>query len=84
MTLVQNATDGKYRGRVVSIYLALIVGSQALGAQTMGLIAEFTGFRLALGGAAVLSLILVAAMAPSLWRQRTLLEAEFETAANPD
>ncbi len=30
MTLVQNATDGKFRGRVVSIYLAMIVGSQAL------------------------------------------------------
>jgi MFS family permease len=76
MTLVQNATDGKFRGRVVSIYLAMIVGSQALGAQTMGLIAEFTGFRLAMGGGAVLALILAAVMAPYLWRQRTLLEAE--------
>jgi MFS family permease len=71
LTLVQNATDGKYRGRVVSIYLALIVG-----AQTMGLIAEVTGFRAAMGGAAVLALILVAAMAPFLWRQRAVLEAE--------
>jgi MFS family permease len=79
MTLVQSATDSKYRGRVVSIYLAMIVGAQALGAQTMGLIAEFTGFRLAMGGAAVLSLILVAVMAPYLWRQRTMLEAEYES-----
>ncbi|MDP6429616.1 MAG: MFS transporter [Rhodospirillales bacterium] len=75
-TLVQNATDGVYRGRVVSIYLALIVGAQALGAQTLGLIAEFTGFRISMGGAAVLALILVVAMVPSLWRQRLVMEAE--------
>ncbi len=42
----------------------------------MGLIAEFTGFRLAMGGGAILALILVAVMAPYLWRQRQLLEAE--------
>ena len=73
--LIQNITDNSFRARVISVYFALLIGAQAIGVLVIGWIAEHAGFRIAFGGGAVLSLLVVAIAGPGLWRQAGALEA---------
>jgi MFS family permease len=74
-SLIQHATENEFHARVISVYFALIVGVQAIGVLIMGWIAEFAGFRVAFGSAAVLALAGVAVIGPGLWRRAESLEA---------
>ena len=53
-TLMQNAVDGNIRGRVMSLYGVLYRGAPALGALFIGILADWIGLRLAIGGSAVI------------------------------
>ncbi len=68
-TLIQASVDNDYRGRVISILLALYVGAPSLGALGVGWLSEFIGFQLALAAAALLSLaVTLTLMRPTLKR----------------
>ncbi len=53
-TLLQLNVDGNMRGRVLSLYGLIIRGGPAIGALSMGWLAEFYGLRWPLAGGAVL------------------------------
>ncbi|NQV55845.1 MAG: MFS transporter [Rhodospirillales bacterium] len=59
-TLIQQNIDGAYRGRVVSISLAINLGTPAIGALGLGWLAEVIGFRPSLAIGAVLALMVMA------------------------
>lgn len=69
-TLLQLNVDSDMRGRVLSIYGLIIRGGPALGALTMGWVAEQSGLRWPLAGGAVL--VALAALAIMLHNARTL------------
>lgn len=57
-SLLQLSTTGAYRGRVMSVYLLVFLGSTPIGAPAIGWIAENFGARWTLGiGAAALALV---------------------------
>ena len=47
-TLIQTAVDGAMRGRVMSLYGMIIRAGPACGALLMGVLADYSGFRLPL------------------------------------
>ncbi len=68
-TLIQMIVHNDYRGRVISILLALYVGAPSLGALGVGWLSEFIGFQAALAAAAALSAVVtLALMRPTLKR----------------
>lgn len=68
-TLIQKSVDDAYRGRVVSILLALYIGGPSLGTLGVGWLSEFVGFQTALGAAAVLSAVMTFALMRSTIKQ---------------
>ncbi|MFO7964940.1 MAG: MFS transporter [Desulfobacterales bacterium] len=56
-TLVQSYTERAYRGRMVSVYM-MEWGLTSFGVFLIGIIAEFIGVRLAVGGGACLLLVI--------------------------
>ncbi len=77
-SLIQNATDNQFRARVISIYFALTTGAQAFGVLIVGWVAEVTGFRIALGGSAILAFLVILVIGTSLYRRAPELEATKE------
>ncbi len=69
-TLLQLDVDGDMRGRVLSIYGLIIRGGPAIGALTMGWVAEHFGLRWPLAGGAVL--VALTALAIMVHTARTL------------
>ncbi len=69
-TLLQLDVDGDMRGRVLSIYGLIIRGGPAIGALTMGWVAEHFGLRWPLAGGAVL--VALTALAIMVHNARTL------------
>ncbi len=69
-TLIQQYVDASYRGRVVSLNMAFQVGAPALGAFSLGWLAEFVGLRWALGSGAVLVICVTALGARKLFTKR--------------
>lgn len=61
-TLIQATVDDDYRGRVISILLALLIGATSLGTLGVGWLSEFIGFQPALAAAAVLSAVVTLAL----------------------
>jgi len=75
-TLIQNIVTDEYRARVISIYLAIAVGGPAFGSLAVGWLAEFLGFQLALGAAAVIAVISVTLLGRILLFRSEEIEAE--------
>ncbi len=69
-TLIQQYVDASYRGRVVSLNMAFQIGAPALGAFTLGWLAEFVGLQWALGSGAVLVIMVTALNARKLLARR--------------
>lgn len=67
-TLAQQLVDDDYRGRVLSIILALFIGAPALGALGLGWIAEQTSLPVAVISGAALALIPAAIISRKLYR----------------
>lgn len=80
-TLVQHVVDDAYRGRVISVHLALSLGGTAIGVLILGAIAEATGLQITVAGAALLTLALVAIFGRPLLARRAGIEEEH---AEPD
>jgi MFS family permease len=70
-TLIQRSVDEAYRGRVVSIMLALYIGGPSLGTLAVGWVSEFIGFQPALAAAAVLSVVITLALTRRTLRRGT-------------
>ena len=75
-TLVQNIVTDEYRARIISINLAIAVGSPAFGTFVIGWFAEIVGLRMALGTSALTALIAV------IFFGRKLLAARAEVEGN--
>ena len=58
-TLVQNIVADEFRARIISINLAIAVGSPAFGTFAIGWFAEIVGLQMALGASAIIALIAV-------------------------
>lgn len=76
-TVLQSRTDREMRGRVMSYYVLMLLGTFSLGGQLMGIIAEHPDAPAALlvGGIACGSLALVLFLAPGLTRDAVELRA---------
>lgn len=61
-TLIQLSVPNELRGRVMSFYLLTVVGVPSIGSLLLGAVATATDVRLAVGGGAVLVLLVVAVM----------------------
>ncbi len=74
-TLIQSAVDPSLRGRVISVYGLILQGIPALGALSLGGVAEHIGLRIPVfvGGLICLGVWGIA------WRQRVALTASLET-----
>ncbi|MDX1484178.1 MAG: MFS transporter [Alphaproteobacteria bacterium] len=74
-TLIQSAVDPGLRGRVISVYGMILQGVPALGALTLGAIAEHIGLRLPVfvGG------VICIAVWGLAWRNRAALKRSLET-----
>lgn len=74
-TLIQSAVDPGLRGRVISVYGLVLQGVPALGALTIGGVAERVGLRLPVfvGG------VICAGAWFCAWRRRTALKSSLET-----
>lgn len=68
-TLVQQFVAPDYRGRVISVTLALYIGGPAVGALGLGWLADVAGFRIAIAAAALVVLIAVGAIGRPLLRR---------------
>ena len=75
-SLIQNIVDDAFRARVISVQIALVQGAAAIGALTLGAIAELIGLRPAEASAAVLTLLIVGLTAGPLLRRTATIEAE--------
>lgn len=75
-TLMQNAVDDAYRGRVMSLYALVYRGTPALGAIAIGLLAEAYGLALAITLAGGLCLLAWAMTVPRLRRMSASLERD--------
>ena len=75
-SLVQNLIDPAMRGRVISINAAISIGSPALGALMMGTLAEIVGLRPALATTAILALLVVIVVLPSIRRHADDMEVD--------
>ncbi|HSR54766.1 MAG TPA: MFS transporter, partial [Alphaproteobacteria bacterium] len=81
LNLMQNAVEGAFRGRVMSIYTFLYQGAPAAGTLLLGGIAEYTGLPWPVGAAGVLLILIWLAMVPRLGAMRTTLEGDGQPAA---
>jgi len=57
--LTQLTVDESYRGRVMSLWAVVAMGTPAIGAVMVGSVADVAGFPLALAGTAVFALVIV-------------------------
>jgi MFS family permease len=67
-SIVQTAAPDALRGRVISIYLTVFIGSGAFGGPLVGYLSEHLGPRQALGTAGIVSMAAAAALAARLAR----------------
>ena len=79
-TLVQNIVADEYRARVISINLAVTVGSPAFGTFAIGWFAEIVGLQMALGISAIIALIAVIFFGRKLLAARAEVEAKIQEA----
>jgi MFS family permease len=79
-TLVQNIVADEYRARVISISLAVTVGSPAFGTFAIGWFAEIVGLQIALGISAIIALIAVIIFGRKLLAARAEVEAKIQEA----
>lgn len=77
-TLVQNVVANEYRARTISVYLALALGSVALGTWILGMIADLIGLQLTVGAAAAIGLVSMIAYARPIQARRAEMEREPE------
>ena len=75
-TLIQNATDAELRGRVISVNVSISIGGPALGALLIGWLAEAVGLQWAVTASAMLALVIVSILLPSVRRQAPAMEAD--------
>ncbi|MDG2032524.1 MAG: MFS transporter, partial [Rhodospirillales bacterium] len=75
-TLIQHMVLDEYRARVISVAVAISVGGPAFGTLLIGWVAEMTGFRWALAGAAVAVLIVLLLTGWRLLSAAPVMEAE--------
>ena len=75
-TLIQNATDAEMRGRVISVNVSISIGGPALGALLIGWLAEAVGLQWAVTASAMLALVIVGILLPSVRRQAPAMEAD--------
>ena len=66
--LTQLTVSNELRGRVMSLWTVITMGTPAIGAFVMGALADWLGFSLVLAGFAVLALIATLSMAPQRHR----------------
>lgn len=78
--LLQLATDERMRGRVMALYLLLFRGFPALGALTLGFLADVIGLRLAFGAAAAICLVFLVFVLPRRKSVAAMLEANPKSA----
>jgi MFS family permease len=74
LNLIQNTVEGSMRGRVMSLFTFLNQGAPALGALTVGWIAEYTGLRWPMAGSALLCILVCLVMLPRLKSLVAVLE----------
>ena len=75
-SLIQNATDAEMRGRVISVNVSISIGGPALGALTIGWLAEAVGLQWAVASSAMLALVIVLILLPAVLRAAPAMEAE--------
>ena len=75
-TLIQNATDAEMRGRVISVNVSISIGGPALGALLIGWLAEAVGLQWAVTASAMLALVIVSILLPSVRRHAPAMEAD--------
>lgn len=75
-TLVQNASDPKMRGRVMSLYGMINRAGPAIGALIMGALAEIFGLRWPVIGGAVIMLLFLFWLMPRREKMAAALEGE--------
>lgn len=73
-SLVQNVTDPKMRGRVISIAVSISVGGPAFGALAIGWLAELIGLQNAVTASALAALAIVLFVFPRLRRRTAEIE----------
>ena len=71
-SMVQLSSNLRIRARVVSLYVAILVGGQALGSPLVGAIADAFGTRTALLVAGVVPLVAAVVIAAHLFRTGAL------------
>ena len=74
-SLIQNATDGQMRGRVISISVSITIGGPALGALLIGWLAELVGLQWAVAASALTALAAILCLLPAIYRRRFEMEA---------
>lgn len=75
-SLIQNATDAQMRGRVISVNVSISIGGPALGALLIGWLAEGVGLQWAVAASALLALVIVLILLPSVRRATPEMEAD--------
>lgn len=75
-SLIQNATDARMRGRVISVNVSISIGGPALGALIIGWLAEAVGLQWAVASSALLALAIVLILLPSVRRAAPVMEAD--------
>lgn len=75
-SLLQTIARPDMRGRVISLNSSLSVGGPALGALSMGFLADRFGLQLVLGLSAGMGVLFYAAVAPKLLRRRREMEQD--------
>ena len=75
-SLIQNATDSEMRGRVISVNVSISLGGPALGALTIGWLAEAVGLQWAVASSAMLALVIVLCLLPTVLRNAPAMEAD--------
>lgn len=75
-SLIQNATDAEMRGRVISVNVSISIGGPALGALMIGWLAEAIGLQWAVAASALLALVIMLVLLPSVRKQTAAMEAE--------
>lgn len=75
-SLIQNATDSEMRGRVISVNVSISIGGPALGALTIGWLAEAVGLQWAVASSALLALVIVLILMPAVLRAAPAMEAD--------
>ena len=75
-SLIQNTTDAEMRGRVISVNVSISIGAPALGALMIGWLAEAFGLQWAVAASALLALVIMLVLLPSVRKQTAAMEAE--------